>query len=65
MIFKAFYPALFEGDLSDAECKMFSLPIRFAGLRINNPTEAASSSYHTSTQGTKVMVDAIKGMWRI
>ena len=61
VILKAFYPALFEGDLSDAECKLFSLPTRFAGLGINNPTETASSSYHTSTQGTKVVVEAIKG----
>ena len=60
-ILKAFYPALFEGDLSDAECKLFSLPTCFAGLGINNPTETASSSYHTSTQGTKVVVEAIKG----
>eukprot|EP00731_Ephydatia_muelleri_P009434 Em0005g20a len=60
-ILKAFYPALFEGDLSDAECKLFSLPTRFAGLGINNPTETASSSYHTSTQGTKVVVEATKG----
>ena len=51
---------MFEGDLSDAECKLFSLLNRFAGLRINNPTETASSSYHTSTQGTKVVVEAIK-----
>ena len=47
--------------MSDAECKLFSLPTRFAGLGINNPTETASSSYHTSTQGTKVVVEAIKG----
>ena len=60
-ILKAFDPALFEGDLSDAECKLFSLPTRFAGLGINNPTETASSSHHTSTQGTKVLVEAIKG----
>ena len=60
-ILKAFYPALFEGDLPDAECKLFSLPTHFAGLGINNPTETASSSYHTSTQGTKVVVEAIKG----
>ena len=60
-ILKAFYLALIEGDLSDAECKLFSLPTRFAGLGINNPTETASSSYHTSTQGTKVVVEAIKG----
>ena len=61
MILKAFYPVLFEGDLSDAEYKLFSLPTRFAGLGINNPTETASLSYHTSTQGTKVVVEAIKG----
>ena len=60
-ILKAFYPALVEGDLSDVECKQFSLPTRFDGLGINNPTETASSSYHTSTQGTKVVVEAIKG----
>ena len=47
---KNHYPALFQ-DLSDAECKMFSLPTRLAGLGIKNPTETASSSYHTSTQG--------------
>ena len=34
-IFKAFYPALVKGDLSDA----------FDGLGINNPTEIASLSY--------------------
>ena len=60
-ILKAFYPALFKGDMSDAESKLYSLPTRFAGLGINNPTETASSSYHTSTQGIKVVVDAIKG----
>ena len=53
-ILKAFYPALFEGDLSDAECKLFSLPTRFSGLGINNPTETASSSYHTSTRAPKL-----------
>ena len=51
----------FEGDFSDAECKLFSLPTCFVGLGINKPTETASSSYHTSTQGTKVVVEAIKG----
>ena len=54
-----FYPALLEGALSDAECELFSLLTRFAGLRINN--ETASSSYHTTTQGTKVVVEAING----
>ena len=61
VILTAFYPALFEGDLSDAECELFSLLTHFAGLEINNPTETASSSYHTSTQDTKVVVEAIKG----
>ena len=56
----SFYPALFEGDLSDAECNLCSLSIRFAGSGINNPTETASSSHHTSTQGTKVVVESIK-----
>ena len=64
-ILKAFYAALFEGDLSDAECKQFSLPNHFAGLGINNPTETASSSYHTSTQGTNIAVEAIKGCGEI
>ena len=57
-ILKAFYPALFEGDLSDTECIILT---HLSGLGIYNPTETASSSYHTSTQGTKVMVEAIKG----
>lgn len=43
-----FYPALLEGDVSDAECELFSLPTSFAGLGINNPAETASSSYHIS-----------------
>ena len=30
-------------------------------MEINNPTEAASFVHHTSTQGTKVVVEAIKG----
>ena len=61
-ILKAFHPALFDGDLSDAECKLFSLPTHLAGLGINNPTETASSSYHASTQGTTVVVEAVKGI---
>ena len=61
-IFKAFYPAFFEGDLSDAQCISFSLPTRFAGLGINNPRETVSSFYHTTTQGTKVVVEAIKNV---
>ena len=53
-IFKAFYPAWSEGDLSDAECKLFS---RFAGLEINK------QHHHPTTllPGTKVVVEAIKG----
>eukprot|EP00731_Ephydatia_muelleri_P019517 Em0012g342a len=53
-IFKALYPAWSEGDLSDAECKLFS---RFAGLEINK------QHHHPTTllPGTKVVVEAIKG----
>ena len=44
-IFKAFYPALFEEDLSDAECKLFSLPTHFAGLGI----KILQKQHHCST----------------
>ena len=37
-IFKAFYPALFEGDLSDAECKLFSLPTIIVQKQHHLPT---------------------------
>ena len=52
--FKSFL-ALFEGDLSDAECKLFSLLTRLVGLGINNPTETASSFL------PHLLVEAIKG----
>ena len=56
-ILKAFYPALFEGDLSDAECKLFSLLAHFAGLG----SIILQKQHHCPTQGTKVVVEAITG----
>ena len=46
-------------EKENAECELFSLTTRFAGLGIDIPTETASSSYHTSAQSTNVVVEVV------
>ena len=51
-----FWPALFQGTVSDSEKKLFSLPARHGGLGICDPLSTAVNS----TKCTAHIVDAIK-----
>ena len=53
-IFKIFFPGLFDGDT----CRTAYLPTHSIGLGIN-PT-SIPSSYHISTQSTRVVIAAMK-----
>ena len=55
-----FWPALFQGNVSDSEKKLFSLPASHGGLRIQDPLSTAVSSFATSRKCTACIVDAIK-----
>ena len=56
-----FWPAVFEGSISETEKRLFTLPTRMGGMGIRNPIETANNAYETSRIGTSVIVDAIKG----
>ena len=47
-----FIPALVGRQISDTERKMLSLPVRFGGLGIANPSETADREYNASRKVT-------------
>ena len=47
-----FIPALIGRQVSDTERKMLSLPVRFGGLGIANPSETADREYNASRKVT-------------
>ena len=55
-----FWPALFQGTVSDSEKKLFSLPARHRGLGIRDPLSTAVSSFASSRKCTAHIVNAIK-----
>ena len=48
--------------VTEAEEAFFALPTSLAGLGFFDPTKAATLAYQTSRQGTKVLVEAVKGV---
>ena len=48
------------GDVSEVEQVLFSLPTRWGGLGVFNPTKTANLFYSISRQATDVIVQAIK-----
>ena len=55
-----FWPALFQGTVSDSEKKLFSLLARLGGLGIRDPLSTAVSSFANSRKCTAHIDDAIK-----
>ena len=51
-----FIPALIGHNVSSRDRTLFSLPVRFGGLNIRNPTVNAESLYNTSREATKYSV---------
>ena len=47
-----FIPALIGRQISDSEREIFSLPVRFGGIGIANPTENAQREYDASKRVT-------------
>ena len=48
--------------VTEAEKALFALPTSLAGLGILDPTKTATLAYQTSRQGTKVLIEAVKGV---
>ena len=55
-----FWPALFQGTVSDSEKKLLSLPVHHGGLGIRDPLSTAVSSFANSRKCTFHLVDAVK-----
>ena len=58
---ECFLPALFDGNLSDAELQLFALPTRLAGLGVLDPTPMPTEIFKTSKQGTVAVANALIG----
>ena len=58
-LYQYFWPAIFEGTISDHEKQLFSIPARLGGMGVCNPIESAKIAYTTSRAGTRNIVDAI------
>ena len=54
-------PAIFGCDVSDLERTLFSLPARFGGLGIGDPTEMSHLAYSNSRRSSEEIVQAMKG----
>ena len=59
---KQFFPAMLGAGVTEAEEALFALPTFLAGLGIFDPTKTATLAYQTPRQGTKVLVEAVKGV---
>lgn len=59
---KQFFPAMLGTGVTEAEEALFALPTSLAVLGIYDPTKTAALAYQTSRQGTKVIVEAVKGV---
>ena len=53
---------MFAAGVTEAEEALFALPTSLAELGIFDPTKTAALAYQTSRQGTKVLVEAVKGV---
>ena len=58
---KQFFPAMLGAGVTEAEEALFALPTSLAALGIFDPTKTATLAYQTSRQGTKALVEAVKG----
>ena len=59
-IWEKFLPTVMGSDVSCAERVLLSLPARWGGLGIFNPTETADMSFKMSRHATDVVVQAVK-----
>ena len=58
---KCFLPALFDGNLSDAELQLFAQLTCLAGLGVFDPTSMPTEIFKPSKQGTVVIANALIG----
>ena len=56
---ETFLPALIGRKISDAERKIFALPVRLSGLGIANPVETCDREYRSSLAITEDLTDLI------
>ena len=56
-----FWPAIFEGTISDHEKQLFSISALLGGMGVCKPTKSAKIAYPTSRASTRNIVDAMKG----
>ncbi len=60
LIREKFLPNLLMGEFSEVERCLFSLPARWGGLGVCNPTDTGPMSYSLSRKATELIVEAIK-----
>lgn len=53
-------PAILGREILEKEHRIFELPAKLGGLAISDPVKAASGSYSTSKEATKILQNAIK-----
>ena len=56
-----FYPALFDGPVTEHEVRFFALPARFGCLGISDQVESAMLAFSSSRESASVMINAIRG----
>jgi hypothetical protein len=54
-----FLPAIFDGEVSESDRTLFSLPARLGGIGVRNPVLSAPTAYATSRDATSKISDAI------
>ena len=60
LLFNSILPAIFGCEISPQERDIFSLPTRYGGLHVLNPTETCESLYSTSRKITDVIISSLK-----
>ena len=59
-----FFPAVFDGEISDLEASLFFLPARMGGLGICSPVDLCDIDFTSSHDGTVIVSDAVRGCAR-
>ena len=58
---QSFWPAVYDGAISETEKQLFTLPVRMGDMSVCNPIETAGGAYTTSRTEMSLIVDVIKG----
>ena len=56
-----FWPSLLNGQVSDAEADLFSLPTRLGGMGVRDPTLSSKLCFDASVGGSESVIDHLMG----